>query len=971
METSVQRTYNVLLGLMTSETNVDNKTTQYLYDVYGRIIKTIHPINNNQNGERYQVEDVVEYYDQTVDNSPDYFDNENKYLITTRIDSYTKTTRLSDNVANYDNIKHEFYDGFGNAVLLGQMDNYTNRELILAQYHYDLMMRPNYVVDTSGNVSTASYDTWGRSFESTDAFSNLYRVDYDIIDRKSTSYLVAASDITSFRSSPQDSLKQNVLESYSDQWGQGISRKGYPNWPNRITGVVQEDYTYDFLGNVLTYTDPNRNTTRYQYDKLSRLTSVQDALSQTTAYSYTKLGQLQSTSQSDGSETWVTSKGYDETGSLKVSTDPGNNQNVYTRNKLGQVSTRLDPNDNLINYVYDDLGRNIIKVAGSTTLQNVYQFRSFGPSRQEEQRNGLNYMTVYNDYNIYGSQKYKATVYDGVATVVRHEYDDQNRLKNVADAFDYFTQYTFDKTRISKVQTNGSYQLSTADNANAQYTYEPDGKLKSVIYPKLSDSSVLSSDYTYDAIGHLLKVTNKKNATALSTYQYGYDANGNITSVTDATGITNYQYDKLDRLIKVNRPSGLTIVYTYDARGNRKTLTEDDSLIEHTREQTYTFNVWDQLKSITEGNVTVDFEYEMQGLRLSKTSTTGAITGTGTTASQVTEKVRYAYNNSGQVISEANASNQAIANYVWGFDRLLAKRDVSTNKNYYYLYNGHGDVVQIIDENGSTINNYQYDEWGNIIQKEEGIKNSFKYAGEMQDEETGLYYLRARYYDPVVGRFISRDTYEGQISNPLSLNLYTYVVNNPLIYVDPTGNIHQRGAGSGGTGGGGGSIIPRMPTRPTPATRNQTSSTKPAKVTTPTTKTQVTLQKSTSTDSLRAEVRSIKASNGTGNAFNRGANNTSELKANQFKGLKDNGVVQVNNSGSDRPVTGVPNSYYTTAKGEHAFVYDGKGKLIYDLDAGRVKAFKINVNPITGQESYNPYKLKGPVPQFIKNLFGW
>ncbi|MNB99464.1 tRNA(Glu)-specific nuclease WapA precursor [compost metagenome] len=59
----------------------------------------------------------------------------------------------------------------------------------------------------------------------------------------------------------------------------------------------------------------------------------------------------------------------------------------------------------------------------------------------------------------------------------------------------------------------------------------------------------------------------------------------------------------------------------------------------------------------------------------------------------------------------------------------------------------------------------------------------------MYDAETGLYYLRARYYDPSIGRFINEDTYEGQVNNPLSLNLYTYVYNNPLIYNDPTGHI--------------------------------------------------------------------------------------------------------------------------------------------------------------------------------------
>ncbi|MBA9088808.1 RHS repeat-associated protein [Fontibacillus solani] len=294
-------------------------------------------------------------------------------------------------------------------------------------------------------------------------------------------------------------------------------------------------------------------------------------------------------------------------------------------------------------------------------------------------------------------------------------------------------------------------------------------------------------DHTYDAIGRLLKVSNKKGTTVVSEYSYGYDANGNITSVTDSTGTTSYKYDSLNRLIQVKRPSGHTIDYTYDARGNRKTLNGDENFADPSGEQNYTFNIWDQLKTVTNGNTTTEFEYEMQGLRLSKTTTTvNSESGNGTTPTSV-EKVRYVYNNGGKVISEANASNQVTANYVWGPDRLLAKRDVSTNKKYYYLYNGHGDVVQIIDESGNIVNNYQYDEWGNILQQQERIDNAFKYAGEIQDEETGLYYLRARYYDPEVGRFISKDTYEGQINNPLSLNLYTYVENNPSIYTDPTG----------------------------------------------------------------------------------------------------------------------------------------------------------------------------------------
>ncbi|CQR55434.1 RHS repeat-associated core domain-containing protein [Paenibacillus riograndensis] len=99
-----------------------------------------------------------------------------------------------------------------------------------------------------------------------------------------------------------------------------------------------------------------------------------------------------------------------------------------------------------------------------------------------------------------------------------------------------------------------------------------------------------------------------------------------------------------------------------------------------------------------------------------------------------------------------------------------------------------------MDTSGAVINNYTYDEWGNITSQVEGTSNSFKYTGEVYDPETGLYYLRARYYDPSMGRFLNEDTVERQIDNPLSLNLYTYVGNNPLIRWDPSGNSWIRSA---------------------------------------------------------------------------------------------------------------------------------------------------------------------------------
>ncbi|MCY9758905.1 polymorphic toxin type 17 domain-containing protein, partial [Paenibacillus alvei] len=101
---------------------------------------------------------------------------------------------------------------------------------------------------------------------------------------------------------------------------------------------------------------------------------------------------------------------------------------------------------------------------------------------------------------------------------------------------------------------------------------------------------------------------------------------------------------------------------------------------------------------------------------------------------------------------------------------------------------GHGDITEVRDAQGNVLNRYTYDIWGNPLVQEERVPNIFRYSGEYWDAATNLQYLRARWYDPSIGRFINEDTYEGGIKNPLSLNLYTYVVNNPLRFMDPSGH---------------------------------------------------------------------------------------------------------------------------------------------------------------------------------------
>ena len=119
------------------------------------------------------------------------------------------------------------------------------------------------------------------------------------------------------------------------------------------------------------------------------------------------------------------------------------------------------------------------------------------------------------------------------------------------------------------------------------------------------------------------------------------------------------------------------------------------------------------------------------------------------------------------------------------------------------------------------------------------------------------------------------------------------------------------------------------------------------------------------------QIRDVNIGKGGDNdSWIRGLTYTDEINTNDFLSLKNNGIVKVNTSGSDRPLTSVPNSYYGTGNGEHVFIYDNDGKVIYDISKKRVKGFKINIAP-NGVEHFKPYKLEGPIPEVIKKIFGW
>lgn len=790
LEKKITRTYNMLFGLVKSETDNQNRTTTYTYDELGRVISIQLPDFVNTNNESTSPRQEFKYTDGF---NMEYSDGPINGIYGTTVNSSVIYRVNASNITRTFSQSWVFYDSYGNTRYENLWDSEKKVYLKKSHYTYDNMGRVISSTDAEGNTVTLTYNAWSQNKESVDANGNLYVTDYDVKNNKIMSFFVAAGNIASYRANiNSNTYKEDYTELYYDQFGRTTERRVYENWPT-LSGALSELYKYDIQGNLTGYTDPKRNlnedgvTTTYQYDGLNRINTLKDAMNQITSIYYTVLGNISSIAlkQNVSSATSINlyTKSYDELGSIMGKTDPSAAVTEYNYNTVGLITGVVDRNLNKSTMSYDGLSRLMqtsqTSADSKNSIQHLYNYwQPYGYSSDKMTINNTLTTSINYSYNDNSQITKKDVTGNGyINSNLKLTYDNAGRLNSVGagvlESNYFYTNYKYTKDRLTQVQTNGQLANSTVDTNNVIYEYYPDGKLKKITYPKLNDASYLTTEYNYNPLGRMTSMINKKGSKVLSQFTYTYDANGNITSVYDGKTTKTYVYDKLNRLSEIQPQGGIKTAYTYDLRGNRLTEVSNNFNQEFIN-TSYTYDVENKLQTVTKGTATTTMKYNADGSRAKKETSAGY--------------TNYIYNLSGKVVAEAKNSAAVTSNYIWGPDRVLAKKVVG-GSDYYYLYNGHGDVVQVVDRNGNIVNNYQYDEWGNILSNNETVSNPFKYAGEVYDEETGLYYLRARYYDPSIGRFINEDTYEGQIINPLSLNLYTYCYNSPSNLVDPSGNL--------------------------------------------------------------------------------------------------------------------------------------------------------------------------------------
>ena len=376
---------------------------------------------------------------------------------------------------------------------------------------------------------------------------------------------------------------------------------------------------------------------------------------------------------------------------------------------------------------------------------------------------------------------------------VSYTYDANGNKKSETLANGVVSTYTYNKAnRITKIEN----ESGNTDIKSYEYSYYLDGSDACKIR---SESGIIeTTSYEYDGLKRLTEEAVKVGSNTTDTYTYEYDDYGNRSKMT-AEGtedyVTEYSYvdsngkytallqkevktvenEADENLINLNPASNIKqTVYAYDANGNQITKTADG------KTETNTYDGLNQLIGFNDGETTASYKYNASGLRYEKT-----VDG---------ETINHVWDGSKQIVADIIDGQFYEADcYIRGTN-LVAKynyRNGNKSEYTYYTHNAHGDVVNLTNADGEVTKKYTYDAFGVEKNIDDSDTNAFRYCGEYYDTETGTIYLRARYYNPINGRFTSRDTALGNPTDPLSLNLYTYCHNNPVLGVDPSGHFFE------------------------------------------------------------------------------------------------------------------------------------------------------------------------------------
>ncbi|MFH1807262.1 MAG: RHS repeat-associated core domain-containing protein [Pseudomonadota bacterium] len=640
-----------------------------------------------------------------------------------------------------------------------------------------------------GSSTSTEYDPAGRTVASVDENGHRTAYEYDELGRR-VAVVDALGNLTQFgfdarghRTSVTDALGVATQLDYVEL--------------GRNTRTLFADGTvmlngYDALGRLVAKTDQAGVVTGYLYDALGRLTGVDDALGGQTRY------------------------GYDKVGNKISQTDPNGHVTTWKHDDLGRVVEHCLPLGQYESFAYDPSGN----VTQQTTFNGEMIVKSYDINNRRAAKDIGNGQQVSFSYTATG-QMDVVTDHRGATD---HDYDNRDRLTRVTNPDGSWLSYSYDSrgNRASVAHAGGTTAYSfDALNRIATVT-DPDGQVTSYTYLATGQQRTAAlpngivTTNSYDQLGRLTLIEHRRgDGSLVASYQYllgltgnrtdvfevhngrsvhyayddlyrlteeaivvpvngdrniacTYDAFGNRLLKSDTVeGVTSYTYDANDRLITETRPDG---VYTYSYDDNGNTTGEVGPVVS----KVYGWTAENRLVSFDDGSNAVLFEYDDGGLRTKKVVNASDVTGF-----LVDKNRQY-----GQVLVESDWLGSTLASYVHANDLVSIER---SGAGSFYLVDGQLSTRALSDDVGAVTDTYTYEAFGSKLSSSGTSENLYRYAGEQIDEELGDYYFRARYYNPMNGRFDSRDKHIGYISATSTLNKYTYADGDPIRRADPSG----------------------------------------------------------------------------------------------------------------------------------------------------------------------------------------
>ncbi len=771
-------------GNVVSITNGNGQVTNFSYDNEGRLTTRSVTYNGNTLTDRYSYDasnrvtgityadgNTVSYTYNQAGDVVSSTDSQGR-TISYAYDLYGNLTRINYPDGTFESFSYDLeghntssvdrmgrrtnysYDAVGNLIRV------TTPEGVTLEYTYDNCDRVISATNAYGGVTYYGYDYLGRNTSVTDALGNTTTYSYNSRGN--------VSSVTDANGNTYEFTYDNNGNQTSVTYPNGNTFSSTYDVRGRLTSETDGNgntttYTYDNLDQLILVTDANGSNWNYAYDSMGNVVSVTDANGNVTTYGYDSYGRVISCTNAAGI---VSTNSYDEFGRVISSTDFGGHVTTYTYDNLDRVVTATTDGHET-NYVYDSLG-NLVSVTDETgTISYGYSADGYLTSVTN-----VNNQTIHYGYNSQG--QLISISYEGY--LISYGYDILGRLISVTNN-EGTTNYEYDNVGnlIRTEYPNGVVTIYEY-NENSILTYESTtnsegeviGSYRYEIGRNNERLSVTELNrivaYEYDSLNRLVSETvTVDNETIVTTYTY--DSNSNrITKVSDGD-VTNYTYNELNQLTTED-----DVTYTWDNAGNLVSQSRSGITI-----ATYTYDSYNRMVSayVVNGSSIVEqsYTYDYLGNRTSKTNN-------GERVNYLTDlSTGYA-----QILLEETDTEEIF--YTRGHE-LISR---TTNGNsLYYSFDGGSSVRQLTNEDGLITDTYVFDAFGNEVSRTGDSDNEYGFQGEQKDE-TGLYYLRARYMNPSTGTFTSMDTYGGSLSDPMSLHKYLFANSNPVKYCDPSGH---------------------------------------------------------------------------------------------------------------------------------------------------------------------------------------